>query len=105
MDRIVVDLSGDEPEITTEKLTADELAELDARTAAAETEAATIATAEENDAALRDRADKAIATLEQAVTGWAGLTAAQKDATAKLNVRVVIAIARLVLRKLDSAGV
>lgn len=55
-----------------------------------------------NEAALRDRADVALVNLQAAWDGWAGLTAAQKDAALKLNVRVTIALARLLLRRLDS---
>lgn len=62
-------------------------------------------TAEKNETTLRDRADQSIATLEQAWTGWGALTAAQKDAALKLTVRVVITLARLTLRKLDTGGV
>jgi hypothetical protein len=60
-----------------------------------EAERATVAT-------LQDRATTAIATLENGWTNWATLTAAQKDATLKLSVRVVATLARLVLRKLDN---
>lgn len=52
---------------------------------------------------LRTRAADAIATLEQAHAGWGALTAAQKDAALKLTVRVTISLARLALRRLDSA--
>lgn len=56
-----------------------------------------------NEATLRGRADAAIANLEAAWNGWGSLTAAQKDAALKLTVRVTIALARLVLRRLDAA--
>lgn len=65
--------------------------------------ATSAASAIENERALRDRADTALQNLEAAWAGWAGLTAAQKDAALKLTVRVTISIARLVLRRLDSA--
>lgn len=58
-----------------------------------------------NETALRDRADQAVGTLENAVAGWANLTAAQKDGAIKLAIRVVIALARLRLAKFDSPGV
>lgn len=85
------------------ELTAEELADLAAPraelTAIADTRTATEGTAE----TLRTRAVEAIETLENAWAGWANLTAAQKDAALKLNVRVTIALARLVLRRLDKA--
>lgn len=56
-----------------------------------------------NEVTLRDRAEQAITTLENAHAGWASLTAAQKDGALRLTVRVVVALARLVLRRLDSA--
>lgn len=55
-----------------------------------------------NEVVLRDRAEQAIVTLQNAWDNWAGLTAAQKDATQKLTVRVVIGLVRLVLRRLDA---
>lgn len=60
-------------------------------------------TDETNEATLRDRADTAIANLESAIAGWSTLTAAQKDAALKLGLRVTAALARLILRRLDSA--
>lgn len=67
--------------------------------------AAAVATAQAaldvNDATLRDRVDQALTQLATAHTNWGTLTAAQKDAALKLNVRVTLALARLQLRKLD----
>lgn len=58
---------------------------------------------EANEQTLRERADQAVGTLQNAWDNWGSLTNAQKDAALKLTVRVVIALARLTLRKLDSA--
>lgn len=55
-----------------------------------------------NAVTLQDRAAQAIANLQASYDGWSGLTAAQKDAAQKLTIRVVIALARLVLRRLDA---
>lgn len=55
-----------------------------------------------NAATLRERADQAVAALEQAYAAWPNLTAAQRMDAARLNVRVTVALARLQLRKLDS---
>lgn len=49
---------------------------------------------------FRTQTDQAIDTLESAWTNWATLTAAQKDATLKLTVRVVTRLARLVLGRM-----
>jgi tRNA threonylcarbamoyladenosine modification (KEOPS) complex Pcc1 subunit len=56
-----------------------------------------------NRVTLEARARDAIDTLQGAYDGWAGLTAVQKDAIAKLQVRATIAILRLLLRRLDKA--
>lgn len=61
-------------------------------------------TAQTNGDTIRGQASAAVDTLETAVAGWAALTAAQKDATLKLAVRVVTKLARLALNKLDSSG-
>lgn len=98
MKRLEITLDG---ETIEHELTPAEVAAIQAdRDAAIATLAA--ATAEEGNATtLRDRAVAALANLEAAWDGWGALTAAQKDAALKLNVRVTIAIARLVLRRLD----
>ncbi|HVE24032.1 MAG TPA: hypothetical protein VNC22_01440 [Sporichthya sp.] len=57
-------------------------------------------TPEFNRADFTAQADQAIATLESAWDNWATLTAAQKDATLKLTVRVVTRLARLLLGRL-----
>lgn len=64
---------------------------------------ATVTTASSNESTLRDRVEQALGNLQAAWDGWAGLTPAQKDAALKLQVRVTIALVRLVLRKLDAA--
>ncbi len=60
-----------------------------------------LAVQDANELALRDRAATAIENLEAAWAGWSGLTVAQKDAAAKLSLRVTIALARLTLRRFD----
>ena len=61
-------------------------------------------TATANEGTLRGRVDQAVANLEDAWTNWATLSAAQKDPALRLSVRVAAGLARLQLRKLDSAG-
>ena len=56
-----------------------------------------------NEEKLRDRAEKALATLEERAATWSSLTAAQKDSTLLLVVRVVAALIRLIFRRLDAA--
>lgn len=56
-----------------------------------------------NEATLRTRVLDAINTLEQAHANWPTLSAAQKDAALRLNVRVTAALARIQFRQLDSA--
>lgn len=94
-ERIVAEYEGDK--LVHRPMSAAENADRDAIEAAASAERV----AEENATTLRDRAEQALENLEGAWAGWANLTAAQKDAALKLNVRVTVALARLVLRKLD----
>lgn len=61
-----------------------------------------VATADANDATLRDRLGTALANLETANTNWATLTAAQKDAALRLGIRVDAALIRLALRRLEA---
>lgn len=56
-----------------------------------------------NEQSLRDKVGQAIGNLETAATNWGTLTAAQKDAAAKLTVQVTARLARLALRHLDAA--
>lgn len=56
-----------------------------------------------NAATMSDRAANAIGNLETAAQNWGTLTAAQKDQVLKLTVQVVARLARLVLRRLDTA--
>lgn len=65
--------------------------------------AATLAAETDVEGKLRTTASDAIATLAQAHANWASLTAAQKDAALRLNVRVTVALARLTVGRLDSA--
>lgn len=81
--------------------TAEELARLQDDRAAFAVEVDREAAELGNAGTLRDRAAAALENMEAAWNGWAGLTAAQKDAAAKLNLRVTIALVRLVLRRLD----
>lgn len=100
MERMVVNLkTGAAPELVP--LTAAEAQRREAEAAEFATIAAALEAEATNAATLRDRAETAIAKLETAYDGWADLTAAGKDAALKLNVRATIALARLVLRKLD----
>lgn len=57
-----------------------------------------------NEKALRDRVDQAVTNLEQAYDNWANLTDPQKFAAMRTCIRVTAGLARLTLRKLDSAG-
>lgn len=98
LERVILDLSKPVAErVSRVALTAAELADR----GAVEADAAPRVAAAANETTLRDRADAALDTLENAWGSWGTLTAAQKDAALKLNVRVTIALARLVLRKLD----
>lgn len=63
------------------------------------------ATSDANAGTIRQRATDAIANLESAYTNWGTLTAAQKDAALRLNVRVTVGLVRLYLRLLDTPGV
>lgn len=49
----------------------------------------------------RQKIEAAIATLENADTNWATLTAAQKDAAARLVVRAVAKLGRFLLGRFD----
>lgn len=87
--------------VTTRPLTAAELEQraADEQEAAVQQEAADLI--DGNDQLLRDRVDQALENLGAAHANWATLTAPQKDAALRLNVRVTLALARLQLRKLD----
>jgi hypothetical protein len=74
-----------------------------AATEAGRQAAAAQAVLDGNAATMADRAAAAIGNLEQAAQNWGTLTAAQKDQAMKLTVQVVARLARLVLRRLDTA--
>lgn len=94
---------GDPPELVYRPMTDAELAQYEGDVAAAAERASELELELEHEVELRDRAGGAIDTLEQAVASWSSLTAAQKDAAAKLSLRVVVALARLALRRFEAA--
>lgn len=59
---------------------------------------------QQNADTLSDMINQAVTNLEQAWANWDTLTPAQKDQAVRLNLRVTAGLARLQLRKLDTAG-
>lgn len=68
-----------------------------------ETRTVTTSREEDNFDELMTRAHEAIATLEAAAANWDTLTAAQRNATNQLAVRVLARVCRLLLGRFESA--
>lgn len=98
------EISPDFPQGYAVPFTAEEEAQYEADQTAGAIETAARETEETNARTIRERLANALANLETAYSNWAALTAAQKDAAIKLDVRTTAGLVRLYLRDLESAG-
>lgn len=100
MERIIAEYEGEE--LVQRPATAEELAEIEAREAEATAAIATAELEHKNAGVLRERVGVMLEELKADHAGWAGLTAAQKDRATRNTIRLVLALARLVIRRLEA---